>query len=163
MYNYPLFIVTGGSGSGKTSISIELGKVLTEHGVLDMDFLVVDNDFGIASNNSLMIAKFNALCEKGTVLFGNVPYSYDITKSELFSYFTNVHFIYLYCRTKERIKRLKEREVWSDENIIHELSLANHMLQEYKNRDSSALILDTTSSSPEDIAIKLKLYILEKT
>lgn len=111
MYDYPLFIVTGGSGSGKTSISIELGKVLTEQGVLDMDFLVVENDFGIASNNSLMIAKFNALCEKGTVLFGNVPYSYDITKSELFSYFTNVHFIYLYCRKKERTKRLKEREV----------------------------------------------------
>lgn len=37
------------------------------------------------------------------------------------------------------------------------------MLQEYKNRDSSALILDTTSSSPEDIAIKIKLYVLEKT
>jgi len=158
MYENPLFIVTGGSGSGKTSIAIELGKIMSNLMVLDMDFLVDHDDFEKASNMSLMIARFNDLCNKGTVLFGNVPYPYNFTTSEIFPYFNHIHYIYLYCSPEERINRLRKREIWGEEDIANELILAEDMLEEYMNKEDS-FILDTTNSDARDIAIQLQQYI----
>ncbi|PJN62512.1 hypothetical protein PAEAM_20750 [Paenibacillus sp. GM1FR] len=55
MRKLPLFIVTGASGTGKTTISSLVRKQLPEFDVFDMD--IIDNvDWQIAKENWLRIA-----------------------------------------------------------------------------------------------------------
>jgi dephospho-CoA kinase len=45
MVSYPLFVVTGVSGSGKSTTAVELKRMIHHFDVFDMDIIVNHNDF----------------------------------------------------------------------------------------------------------------------
>lgn len=42
---YPLFIMTGISGSGKSATSLELQKIMVDFNVFDIDLIVNNDDY----------------------------------------------------------------------------------------------------------------------
>ncbi|MGE6613004.1 hypothetical protein ACQKFG_21145 [Peribacillus sp. NPDC076916] len=57
---FPLFIVTGISGSGKSATSLELQKLMVDFNVFDIDLIVNNDDHLTACDNWLKVAYYSA-------------------------------------------------------------------------------------------------------
>ena len=156
----PLFIITGYSGSGKSTTTLYLRDILPEFDVFDMDTLVCDNNYQRACNHWVRVAFANALEGRGTVLLGNVPDPYNIQLGDYSYYFHPIHYLYLYCQPEERIKRLKARGVWADKDIERIINLANQSYNESVTSDPPIPIIDTTNTSEQQVAELIKGWVM---
>lgn len=155
----PLFIVTGVSGAGKSTIACEVARRLKELYVFDMDILVEDNDFKRASKDWMKLAYYNSLSKKSTVLFGNVPNPYDIESSKYRKQFQHMYYLHLTCGQEERARRLRERKVWTEEGIAQAIKLDEQMQQAARNSEPPIPIIDNTDLLPAHAAKKICKWI----
>ncbi|MFB9328900.1 hypothetical protein ACFFSY_23440 [Paenibacillus aurantiacus] len=159
--NAPLFLVYGYSGAGKSTTFTNVGQALGRgFTVYDMDLIVVNEQYQEACNNWLLIAYINYLCGNHTILFGSVPYGYNLELSEHILLFNPIHKLLLHCNESTRIERLTARGGWSEE-LIHKGLAASRDL--YTSAlDSNIPIIDTTNTPVQDVAHQIKEWVLSK-
>lgn len=158
----PLFIVTGCSASGKSTVAAQLGAVMKKSGfvVYDMDFIVTYNDYQQACNNWLKIAYANARCGIITILFGNVPVPFDVIICDNYGDF-KINYLYLHCNNEVRTKRLLERGgVWNQTTIGYENQLATTMLIYAQN--TQIPVIDTSERTSSEVVKSIKSWVFSK-
>ncbi|MGO4371698.1 AAA family ATPase [Paenibacillus sp. 2TAB19] len=157
---HSLFIVTGLSGSGKTTTVPVLRSMMgAGFNVYDMDSIVVKGDYQAACNNWIRIAYFNSLSGHCTVLFGVIPQAYNLELCDYFHRFDSVHYLLLHCSNAERTKRLTARNVWTEEGITAANDFASRMFEEAML--SLQPIVDTTDTPTPIVAFQIKEWVLK--
>ena len=103
----PIFLITGASGSGKTTIIPELLKQCSEHIILDLDAIYGPiKEWALIKNVWIHLAKQISMNGRTTILCGTfMPEEYDAV--DLKDYF-KPYFIGLYCDDRTRELRLRQ-------------------------------------------------------
>ncbi|MEF2965962.1 AAA family ATPase [Paenibacillus sp. M1] len=157
----PLYIVTGTSGSGKSTASKEVRKIMGPgFNIYDMDSIIIDGNFQLTCQNWLRIAYANSLSGNTTILFGAVPLPYNVNLCDHFHYFQPIHYLLLHCNSASRTSRLRERGNWTEQGIQSTNIYAKEL---YNNYVSSNLpIIDTTNTPVVQVANQIKGWLLLK-
>ncbi|MGE6376723.1 AAA family ATPase [Peribacillus muralis] len=160
---YPLFIVTGISGSGKSATSLELQKIMVDLNVnvFDMDLIVNDENYQQACDNWLKIAYYSAYSGRYTVLFGHVPDPYNVEICDHFPFFAPVHYLHLYCNDEARTERLSARGKWTKKSIEYMNALSEKLVLEAQTSSPPIPTIDTSLTSPSQVAKLIKTWILK--
>jgi len=159
MNKLPLFVVTGASGTGKTTVSSSLRKLLPDFDVFDMD--IINNvDWQIAKANWLKIAYSISLSGRGTVLCGTLVPE-NIESAAYKDKFKHILYINLDCNDQVREQRLKARG-WNDEAVEDHKNFAR-WLRENSDRafDPPMPTIDTSNLSPEEAAEQIKHWVIQ--
>lgn len=154
----PIFLITGASGSGKTTVIPELLKHCTEYIILDLDAMYGPlNDWILIKNIWIYVAKQMSLNGRTTILCGTfMPEEYE--KMDLKDYFTP-YFIGLYCDDRTRELRLQARG-WSDELINDHKEFNDWILNNADTAFSPSMpLINTTESSPSVVAAEIKRLV----
>ncbi|WP_284646594.1 AAA family ATPase [Paenibacillus silviterrae] len=170
MKKIPLFIVTGASGVGKTTVMGELRTTMPEFDVFSTD---IDN-FGTTASKLEYQDRFNILFHfanavaksgRGTIICGTLmPWAAE--KCDTYNKFSEVCFINLHCDDATRNNRLRNRgdkANWTDEKLKEHEEFAQWLI----NNAETAYIppmptIDTTSPPPSQVAEQIKRYVLSK-
>ncbi|WP_285767026.1 AAA family ATPase [Peribacillus sp. SI8-4] len=160
---YPLFIVTGISGSGKSATSLELQKIMVDANVniFDMDLIVNDENYQQACDNWLKVAYYSAYSGRNTVLFGHVPDPYDVEICDHFPFFGPVHYLHLFCNDKARTERLAARGKWTENSIDYMNDLSEKLVKEAQTSFPPIPTIDTSTMAPSQVAKLIKKWILK--
>lgn len=162
----PLFIITGASGVGKSTVCIELANMQTNYVVMDSDILwreefnKPEDDYKNYREMWLRVCKNISQVGKPVVLIGSsIPEQFENCIER--RYFSNLYHIALVCDEKSLITRLKERPKYrncsSDDFIKGHIEFNNW----FKNNKGHIMLIDTTSDSVQETARKINTLIIE--
>lgn len=158
---FPLYIVAGTSGAGKTTTAREVRQLMgVGFNVYDMDIIVVEQDFQSACNNWIRIAYDNALSGNTTILFGAVPYPYNVRVCDFFHYFDPPHYLLLHCDKEMRNQRLTDRKSWTPNGIKQTIVYAEKQYAEFDR--ANLPIIDTSNAPVSQVAAQIKEWVLEQ-
>ena len=159
----PLFLITGASGSGKTTACLELIPLLKgECVVLDTDILwgtvqtTPEDDYRSYRDMWLRVAKNIGQAGQPVVLCGSaIPEQYEGCAER--RYFSTLHYLALVCEDERLIERLQQRPAWrkSDSSEgLERMVTFNRWLKEHAATTQPPMTLyDTTNRSiPETVA-----------
>ena len=166
----PLFVITGGSGCGKSTVSQGLLRKRNPYLVVDADFLFPnmksfgswDNFYNFATIVSLTLAR-NL---RPIVLVGGASLS-QIEKAKTSAFFSSVHFLVVSRDQASQTARLKGRCLYgttgppTPESISNALNQARFIAEEASSR-SNATVLDTTNLSRDETISTVDNWILER-
>lgn len=158
MNKKPLFLLTGASGSGKTTVIPELYNECPEHIVLDLDALNGPLEgWDHIKNIWIHMANQIALNDRITILSGTfMPWEYE--KVDLKDRFSP-YFIGLYCSDEIREARLKARG-WSDQLIKDHKEFNEWILNNAdKSFDPKMPLIDTSNMQPAEVARVIREYV----
>ncbi len=155
----PLYVVTGASGAGKTTIFAPLTAALRECVIFDMDWLIDPMKISAEPVNWdalrdawLSVAHGIAQGHRSTVLLGPLlPDWVEILPSR--RWIGPIHFALLDCSDEQRRARLMERPSWREHAIDSHLGFAAHL------RHTISPVLDTTSDTPEQTAQRIAIWV----
>ncbi|WP_339224354.1 AAA family ATPase [Paenibacillus sp. FSL H8-0332] len=166
----PLFIITGASGVGKTTVMHELRKQLPEFVLFSTD----DDHFGTTGkkleyqdryNLLLHAAQAIALSGRGTVICGTMM-PWDAKKCDAYSTFSELHFMNLHCDDATRNSRLRSREdaaTWTEDMLRQHEVFAQWLLDHAETDYEPPMpTFDSASTPPAQLAEQLKEYITLK-
>ncbi|WP_442603115.1 AAA family ATPase [Paenibacillus sp. KN14-4R] len=159
MNKLPLFVVTGASGTGKTTISSLVRKLLPDFDVFDLD--IINNvDWQIAKANWLRIAYSISLSGRGTVLCGTmIPENIETADHK--DKFDRIYYMNLHCNDSVREERLKARG-WGENSIEDHKNFANWLVHNANTAFNPPMqITDTSELLPEEVAEQIKDWILK--
>lgn len=170
MKKLPLFIVTGASGVGKTTVMHELRTILPEFDVFSTD---TDN-FGTTSTKLEYQDKFNVLFHfanavaksgRGTIICGTLmPWAAEAC--DTYHNFREVCFINLHCDDATRNHRLRNRADkanWTDELLKEHEEFAQWLINNAETAYNPPMpTIDTTFTPPPQVAEQIKKYVLSK-
>ncbi len=115
----PLFIVTGASGTGKSTACLELAPLLRECVVLESDILwglipaTPEDNYRSYRNAWLRLAKNIGQAGRPVVLCGSaVPEQFETCPER--RYFSTLHYLALVCEDEALAERLKARPGWRE-------------------------------------------------
>ncbi|MCL6603733.1 MAG: AAA family ATPase [Paenibacillus sp.] len=166
----PLFIVTGASGVGKTTVMHELRSILPEFDVFSTD---LDNfgttaaklDYQDRYNLLLHFANAAAMSGRGTIICGTFM-PWDAEKCDKYDSFNALCFINLHCDDTARNNRLRNREdkaMWTDEMLEQHEQFAQWLLDNAETAYKPPMpTIDTTSIPPSQVAEEIKKYVMIK-
>ncbi|MCK2020920.1 AAA family ATPase [Peribacillus frigoritolerans] len=155
---FPLFIVTGLSGSGKSTTAKEVKRIIVDFYVFDMDIIVNNDDYQTACNNWMKIAYYNALSGRNTILFGNVPQPYNIHICDHSHLFDPI-YLHLHCNDAVRTQRLNARKVWDAVGIQHTLKSSKEMVDKAQAAVPPIPIIDTSNTPVLQVAEQIKKWV----
>lgn len=169
----PLFIVSGASGVGKSTVCHYLLGKMTEVVLLDSDILwrpEFKNPEPPAPNffeTWLRMAKSIGQSGRPVVLFGSgVGVPDNIEPRIERRYFADVHYLALVCSDEALASRLRDRPEWRNTHTAEYVSrqIAFNQWFKERTRDHTPAIelLDTTSSSVSSIADEVVAWIRAK-
>jgi adenylate kinase family enzyme len=164
----PLFVVTGASGSGKTTAAMELVKQTHDFIVLDQDILwseafnKPENDYRLFRNTWLRMAKNLHQSGKSVVLFGSaIPKQYESCIER--RYIGTIYYLALVCQAKELERRLGERPNWrqsaTPENLRSMLDFNQWLWDNAAKTEPKMSVLETTSITVSKTAQKVLEWI----
>lgn len=169
-YKLPLFIVTGASGVGKTTVMQELRTILPDFDVFSTD----DDNFGTTGSKIDYQDRFNILFHfagavaksgRGSIICGTIM-PWDAKKCDTYDSFSEVCFINLHCDDDIRNNRLQNREdsaIWTDEMLESHKQFAAWLLNNAESAyDPPMPTIDTTITPPKEVAEQIKNYIFLK-
>ncbi|MFC6332079.1 AAA family ATPase [Paenibacillus septentrionalis] len=170
MNKLPLFIVTGASGVGKTTVMHELRKLLPDFVVFSTD----NDNFGTTSSKLEYQDRYNlllhfahavALSGRGTIICGTCM-PWDAEKCDMYQAFREVCFINLHCDDATRNHRLRNREdkaTWTDDMLKQHEQFAQWLLDNADSAyDPPMPTIETTTNPPSAVAEQIKAYIMTK-
>jgi gluconate kinase len=170
MNKLPLFIVTGASGVGKTTVMKSLRKLMPEFAVFSTD----NDNFGSTAAKLEYQDRYNLLLHfaykiaesgRGTIICGTFM-PWDIQKCDTVHNFSEVCFINLHCDDATRNSRLRNREdkaMWSDEMLEQHKEFAQWLLDHAETHYTPPMpTIDTTCTPPAKVAEQIKGYIMLK-
>ena len=165
---YPLVLILGASGTGKTTIFTELLGRLPNCVMIDADIFWRD-EFNTPETNFL---EFKRYCLKiaGHISQNNVLVVYflqgtpdDFEQISERSSFSHLHYLFLVCEREELVHRLKKKpKGWGLleknpdhlENLLH----YNEHLKQIA-QDSEIPVIDTSKSSVEEASNNIYTWI----
>ncbi|MEK3714498.1 AAA family ATPase [Paenibacillus sp. FSL P2-0089] len=166
----PLFIITGASGVGKTTVMHELREQMPEFVLFSTD----DDNFGTTGKKLEYQDRYNvlfhcahavALSGRGTIICGTMM-PWDAKKCDVYDAFSEVHFINLHCDDATRNARLRGREdaaTWTEDMLRQHEEFAQWLLDHADTEyDPPMPTFDTTSTPTAALAEQIKEYIKEK-
>lgn len=166
----PLFIVTGASGVGKTTVMQELRAQMPEFVVFSTD---IDN-FGATAEkleyqdryNLLLHSAYSvALSGRGTIICGTFM-PWDAKQCDRYDEFSEICFINLHCDDSTRNSRLQNREdkaMWTDDMLKQHEQFAQWLLSNAETEYNPPMpTIDTTSTPPSQVAEQIKSYVMLK-
>ena len=166
---FPLFIVTGPSGAGKTSVVAELQRLLPDWEVFETDILWDSGgDWNMVKANWLRIAESLAQRPHGrlTILCGTMQPE-DIVKSGLGPYFSTIYWLGLVCQPQALRERLQDRPDWRGFGVgliaEHEKYLAWLHANAQTAFDPPLKLLDTTEDSVSRTAEHIRDWAVESS
>jgi len=169
----PLLMVSGASGSGKSTVHHELIGSIKEAVVLDAD-LLWRTEFNQPENNYrdfmetwLRVCRDISQSGRPVVLFGagtGVPENIEPCVGR--RYFSRIHYLALTCEDEVLTERLKSRPAWrksSDPIFIEEHSSFNRWFKENHDKVEPAIeLLDTTRIPVQETANQVASWIRKK-
>jgi hypothetical protein len=159
---FPLFIITGASGSGKSTVVAELRCQLQECVVFDSDLLWGrTNEY---HNTWLLIAYSIAQGGRHTVICGTLM-PWDLDACEARGLIGTIHFLNLHCSDEVREQRLRARPSWrqsSHDAFIEEHRKFAHWLLDNATTvyDPPMPIIDTSNASVTEVAAAIAQWVL---
>jgi gluconate kinase/DNA-directed RNA polymerase subunit RPC12/RpoP len=167
----PLFIVTGASGAGKSTICAELSKATSEVIVMESDMLW-RSEFNNPENNYreyrelwLRVCKNISQGGKTVVLCGSaIPEQFEHRIER--RYFSELHYLAVVCEAEVLAKRLKARPAYrncgDDEFIKGHIQFNNWFKLNHDKTIPNITLLNTTNDSIEESVEKIKKWIFER-
>ena len=160
----PLFVITGASGVGKSTITLALMGQLPSFVLLEGDIFWRDefnrpeNDYLDFRNVCLRAAKTINQSGRPTIITGSAtPGQYETCPE--FCYFDGVHYLALVCEDAELKRRLRQRPSWRQSGsaeFIEGMLAFNNWFQE---RGDLVTLLDTTQISVAQTAAEIKAWL----
>lgn len=167
-HKLPLFIVTGASGTGKTTVMQELPALMPDFVVFSTD----DDIFGTTGpkleyqdryNILLNFASFVAKSGRGTIICGTMM-PWDIENGDRYSFFSDICFINLHCDDATRNHRLRNRgdqAMWSDDMLRQHEQFAQWLLDNAESAYHPPMpTINTSNMSPYEVAEQIKHYVM---
>ncbi|SEN97801.1 AAA family ATPase [Paenibacillus sp. OV219] len=166
----PLFIVTGASGAGKSSLVLQLSSITKDFVVMETDILW-DNRYNEPDTNYrdyremwLRMAKNITQAGKPVVLCGSTtPEQLEDCVER--RYFGEIHYIALVCESGLLEERLRSRPAWrgssSDDFIKGMVGFNQWFIEQGPINSPRIVALDTSHDSPQDTARKVYELICE--
>jgi len=160
----PLFILTGASGTGKSTIGSLLASKIQEVVVMESDILwreefnTPETDYREFRELWLQVCKNISQNGKSVVLCGCVlPSQYENCVEQ--RYFSNIHYMALTCHEKLLIQRLRERPKWrdsgEDDNIQNQIRFNNWFIENSQTDKPAIKKLDTSLITVVDAVEKV--------
>lgn len=157
----PLFLITGASGAGKTTIGLHLQRELNECVVMESDilwrteFTALNDNYRTYRNLWLRVAKNINQAGRPVVLLGSaIPEQFEGCSER--RYFSTLNYLAVVCADDVLVKRLRERPKWRqsrDEDFVERMVAFNQWCRETSLMHPTMSLLDTTELSvPEAVA-----------
>lgn len=155
----PLFVITGASGSGKTTAALELITTTHDFVILDQDILwneafnEPESDYRAFRNTWLRMVKNIHQAGKPVVLFGSaIPQQYEPCIER--RYVSSIHYLALVCEPSELERRLVERPNWrrsgSPDNLERMIDFNRWLSENASKTDPKMTVLDTTRTTVQE-------------
>ncbi len=162
----PLFVITGGSGCGKSAVSLGLLRKHNSYLVVDADFLCHDRDafdsWDAFYNFTCIVGLTLARNRRPIVLVGGMHPS-QIENAKTSAYFSAVHFLVIACDPTTQTARLKGRSAGPPtEESINNAIKESRWINEGAGERPNATILDTTDWTREQTISTANRWILER-
>jgi tRNA uridine 5-carbamoylmethylation protein Kti12 len=164
----PLFIVTGASGVGKTTVMHELRSNLPEFVLFSTDtdnFGATARKLEYKDRHNLLLHFAHAVAKsgRGTIICGTFM-PWDAEKCDKYNSFSKVCFINLHCDDATRNHRLRNREdksMWTEDMLKQHEQFAQWLLDNAETAyDPPMPTIDTTTTPPSQVADQIKSYVL---
>ena len=161
----PLFIVSGASGVGKTTMCEILFSRETKYIVMESDILWKE-EFNTPEDNyrkfrELWMTMCANISQSGlpVVLCGcGIPEQFEVCEAR--KYFTDLHYLALVCDTEALETRMRKGRGIADEGWIQSSVSFNEWLQKNAQNTSPAItLINTTNLTPEETAGKAEEWI----
>lgn len=157
MRKMPLFIITGASGTGKTTVTPLLRKLMPEIDVFDMD-IIQNVDWQVAKHNWLRIAYSISLSCRCTILCGTMTPE-NLETCDHKEHFSHICYLNLHCDDQTRNSRLKARN-WDDDLIYEHLNFAKWLINNAEIAfDPPMPTIDTTNTAVEEVANQIMIWV----
>lgn len=164
----PLFVVSGASGSGKTTVMHHLLHTLPECVVLESDILwgtVAEdgpNDFHSYYDLWLRVVKAVAQAGKPVVLCGTaLPETIERLPER--RYIGPIHYLALVCDARVQRERLVARPAWrksgTEEFLQAQTGFNHHLLQHAMEMSPPMELLDTTEVPAVETARQVRRWV----
>jgi hypothetical protein len=164
----PLLVITGASGSGKSTIGLALVPILTDCVVMESDILwrhefdTPQDDYHTYRNLWLRIAKNIGRGGRPVVLVGSaVPDQFESCPER--RYFSALHYLALVCDDDNLEERLRARPAWRRSGTPEELAMMlqfNRCLCAYAaNTTPPMTLLDTSQLTIEQSVAQTTAWI----
>lgn len=164
----PLFILTGASGSGKSTICLALVARMSECVFLENDifwraeFATPENNYYGFRNLCLRAAKNISQASRPVMLCGSaIPEQYETCTER--RYFSETHYLALVCNEQELVRRLRDRPGWrrsSMPEVIEEMVKFNRWFEENADKTRPPMtLLDNTHLSLEETVEQVAVWI----
>lgn len=164
----PLFIITGASGVGKSTLSIDLASnsndcIVMESDILWMDiFNTPEDNYRAYKELWLRMCKNISYGGKPVVLCGcTSPEDYERCVER--RYFSEIHYIACVCDDSELERRLRSGRNVSDENWIKSsLSFNKWLKDNAENTEPKMTLLDTSTITVKEASDFVDKWIKER-
>ena len=167
----PLFVITGASGSGKTTVALELVAGSNDFVVLDQDILWNDafnepvNDYQFFRNTWLRMVKNINQAGKPVVLIGSAtPEQYESCVER--RYISRIHYLALVVEPAELERRLIARPGWrksgSPENLERMLDFNNWLFENASKTEPKMTLLDTSLITLQETVKSVQGWLRER-
>ncbi len=164
----PLLVITGASGTGKTTVALRLPAALNDCVCMESDILWQDlfnkpeEDYKTYRNLWLRVAKNINQSDRPVALIGSsTPGQFE--KCAESRYFSKICYLALVCDEAELVKRLKARPSWRNsgsEEVLKNMINFNRWLIENAAKTRPAMsLLDTSNLTVDDTVAASKAWI----
>lgn len=168
----PLFIITGPSGAGKTTVCLELVSLLREECVvLESDILwglisaTAENNYRDYRNAWLRIAKNIGQAGRPVVLCGTAtPGQFEACPER--RYLSTLHYLAIVCDDELLAKRLRQRPQWrqaGSDAFLEKMVRFNRWLKEHATSTNPPMTLyDNSHQSLQETSSAIAGWIRER-
>ncbi len=164
----PLFVITGASATGKSTINARLPIIVNECVFLESDilwrpeFINADNEYRHYWDTWLRVAKNVAQGGRPVVLSGSaMPHQLEPCPER--RYFADIHYLALVCDDNQLRRRLQKRPSWRESatpEFIEKMVEFNQWFKDNADKTTSPLtLLDTTRLTIKESALAVRRWI----
>jgi predicted kinase len=158
----PLFVVTGASATGKSTLALRLAPQLRDAVCFDTDILwrpeydSPEDGYRAFRDVGLRVAAHIAQAGRPVVLMtGGAPEQFEASSER--RYFSEVSYLALVCDDAVLVKRLRARPAWrlsATPHVIEQERSFNRWLWENASKTVPPMILLDTSATSEQDAVR---------
>ena len=167
----PLFIITGPSGAGKTTVCLALATHMNECVVMESDILwgivpaMAENNYNDYRNIWLRIVKNIGQAGRPVVLCGTaIPEQFETCPER--RYFSTLYYLAIVCNDALLEERLKLRPQWrkaGSNEFLERMLQFNRWLKEYAATTNPAMTLyDNSQQSIQETTREVAQWIHER-